>query len=270
MAQAPDKPVKFDALHVLVDQRLIDSSALERLDAPERETVENWRQQRAALQSLHQEVLSEPVPATLLQAAQGLDKLQQGQNQGGRWAAMAAGVLLSFGLGWLSHGRLGDFHDSSAPLAQAKQQEFVRQASYAHAVYLPEMRHPVEVAATDQEHLVQWLSKRLGKPIRVPDLAVHGFELVGGRLLPGELGPRAQFMFANPQGTRVTLYLGGVGKLPTGADARETRFEFSAEGPTQSFYWFDQGFGYALSGQISRENLMTLATQVYQQLRSPE
>jgi anti-sigma factor RsiW len=33
-----------------------------------------------------------------------------------------------------------------------------------------------------------------------------------------------------------------------------------------SFYWVDQGFGYALSGAVSREELMKLAQLVYQQL----
>jgi anti-sigma factor RsiW len=73
----------------------------------------------------------------------------------------------------------------------------LRQAGFAHAVYLPEKRHPVEVAAAEQDHMVQWLSKRLGKPLKIPQLGAQGFELVGGRLLPGDSGARAQFMFQN-------------------------------------------------------------------------
>ena len=49
-------------------------------------------------------------------------------------------------------------------------------ALVAYAVYAPEVRHPVEVAATQQEHLVQWLSKRLGRPLKVPDLTFHDAE----------------------------------------------------------------------------------------------
>ncbi|MDO9167383.1 MAG: anti-sigma factor, partial [Rhodoferax sp.] len=146
------------------------------------------------------------------------------------------------------------------------EQNFVRQASFAHAVYSPEIRHPVEVTAADQEHLVQWLSKRVGKPLKVPNLAPQGYELVGGRLLPGDAGARAQFMFQNAAGTRITLYLGAVDKGPGGLGARETGFHFGADGPIPSFYWIDQGFGYALAGQLPREALMNLAQAVYRQL----
>ena len=75
--------------------------------------------------------------------------------------------------------------------------EFVRQAAGVHAVYQPEQRHPVEVGAARQDHLVQWLSKRLGRPLKVPVLSTQGFELVGGRLLPGDASARAQFMYQN-------------------------------------------------------------------------
>jgi anti-sigma factor RsiW len=32
------------------------------------------------------------------------------------------------------------------------------------------------------------------------------------------------------------------------------------------FYWIDRGLGYALSGEISKEDLLRTATAVYQQL----
>ena len=48
---------------------------------------------------------------------------------------------------------------------------------------------------------MQWLSKRLGRPLVVPDLAAVGFRLMGGRLLPAEDGPAAQFMYETGKGT---------------------------------------------------------------------
>ena len=33
-----------------------------------------------------------------------------------------------------------------------------------------------------------------------------------------------------------------------------------------SFYWVDQGFGYALTGKLSRPALLALAESVYRQL----
>ncbi len=70
-----------------------------------------------------------------------------------------------------------------------------RVAAVAHAVYSPEVRHPVEVGADQEAYLVRWLPKRLGANLKVPHLAAQGYPLVGGRLLPGERGPAAQFMY---------------------------------------------------------------------------
>jgi len=131
-------------------------------------------------------------------------------------------------------------------------------------VYMPEVRHPVEVTAAQQDHLVQWLSKRLGRPLRVPQLSAQGYELVGGRLLPGDDGARAQFMFQNAAGDRVTLYVGAIRN--GAASSRETAFRFTEDGPVPGFYWVDRGFGFALSGKLPRAALLALATAAYEQL----
>lgn len=272
------QPINLDDLHALVDGCLPDAQrhtleAQALADPRTRETITAWRVQGAGLSDLHRSVLDEPVPPAMLQAAGRLTSLQRQLNSGWRLAGIAAGVMLAFGLGWISHGQVVSTQVSSAtPTRGMVRHEFVRQAVFAHAVYLPEKRHPVEVAASEQEHLVQWLSKRVGKPLKIPNLSTQGFELVGGRLLPGDIGARAQFMFQNAEGQRITLYLGVVDRQPDKAhtpdapDTRETRFQFESDGAIPSFYWFDQGFGYALAGQVGREKLMNLATLVYQQL----
>jgi anti-sigma factor RsiW len=134
----------------------------------------------------------------------------------------------------------------------------------AHAVFQPEVRHPVEVTAAQQEHLVQWLSKRLGRPLKVPVLTAQGYELVGGRLLPGDEGARAQFMYQNAAGQRITLYLGAL--KSSSADANTTEFKFLESGSVPGFYWVDHGFGYAIAGQLPRAALHDLASAVYAQL----
>ena len=77
----------------------------------------------------------------------------------------------------------------------------------AHAVYTPEVRHPVEVHADQEAHLTAWLSKRLGAPLKPPALADAGYQLVGGRLLPGATGSVAQFMYEDASHQRLTLYV---------------------------------------------------------------
>lgn len=255
-------------LHAYVDGRL-DAAGRAAVEArlagdPEAaEGVRAWSEQRAALRALHAGVLDEPLPAHLLHAAQQLQQRNARFGQWQRWGGMAASLLLAFGLGWGAHMQWqgpGRGAGGGRPVMV-----FAHQAAAAHAVYLPEVRHPVEVDASQQQHLVQWLSKRLNKPLKVPNLATAGYELVGGRLLPGEGGARAQFMYQNAAGERVTLYLGAVdGAKQKGME--ETAFRYTTEANIATFYWVDQGFGYALSGKLPRQALLGLAEAVYRQL----
>lgn len=231
-----------------------------------RERLSHWQAQRDAIRQLHAGLLQAPVPPGMREAVNRASDAQARVSSWWRWGGMAAGIVLAFGVGRLTnHEWPNEGAAASAPSAPLT--AFARDASVAHAVYSPEKRHPVEVGAGDQEHLVQWLSRRTGKALKVPRLDAQGYELVGGRLLPGDQGARAQFMFQNAQGVRVTLYLGALFPTtePTEAGG-ETAFRFAQEGPVPGFYWVDQGFGYALSGPLSRDALMALAEAVYRQL----
>jgi anti-sigma factor RsiW len=136
---------------------------------------------------------------------------------------------------------------------------FAQRADIAYAVYTPERRHPVEVAASDEEHLINWLSRRLNRPLSVPSLQEYGYSLVGGRLLPGEAGPAAQFMYENHEGARLTLYV-------TGIASDETAFRLFRDGDRRTFYWISDGMGYALSGAIAEGKLRSMAIDVCSEL----
>jgi anti-sigma factor RsiW len=224
-----------------------------------------WQAQRDALQQLHRDVLAEPVPPALLEAAGIISARQQRQARWIRWSGIAAMFLVAFGAGWVGNAQWAATASGVAMARLPAAREFVHAASVAHAVYVPEKRHPVEVAAAEQQHLIQWLSKRLDKPLKVPDLSAQGYALVGGRLLPGTEGARAQFMFERKDGERVTLYLGSVAGTSS-TPGRETAFRYSTDGPVPSFYWVEDGFGYALAAKLSRSELLELASQVHRQL----
>ncbi|BFO55153.1 anti-sigma factor family protein [Acidovorax sacchari] len=266
-----------DHLHALVDGRLPHEAAqaLRRQladDPAARDSVRAWEAQRAQLRGLHADWEQAPVPPPLAQVAQDFRNRRMRSAQAWRMAGLAASLALAFGLGWTLHGTLGTADPAAATLARSAPpllptQRFALQAAAAHAVYQPEQRHPVEVGAAQQEHLVQWLSRRLGRPLHIPDLQPQGYELVGGRLLPGDAGPggasgaRAQFMYQNAAGQRVTLYLGALPAAPA-----ETAFRYEGDGPVPSFYWVEDGFGYALSGPLPRDALLAIATAVHPQL----
>jgi anti-sigma factor RsiW len=274
-----DKPstekMTHDEIHALVDGQLPPAqraAALARAaaDPASQETVQAWQEQRAALRELQRPLLDETIPETLLTAARRGAQDAPAANGWWRWGGMAASIMLAFVVGWTAHSQLNNLvAPQTARLENKAGQTFVHQAVMAHAMFSPEVRHPVEVGAAQQEHLVAWLSKRLGKPLKVPVLTDEGFELVGGRLLPGEGGARAQFMFQRADGVRVTLYLGALTAPADSAatnSSRETAFRYSTDGPVPAFYWVDQGFGYAMSGALPRDMLMRLAGLVYRQL----
>ena len=256
-------------LHAYVEGRLdpLRQAAVEaRLaaDAALARQVHAWKAQRLALRDLHAEVLHEPVPAHLLQAAQLLGRRSSRLAQWQRWGGLAASILVAFLAGWAGHDQWQERVVTVASASRAPSQ-FVRQASVAYSVYVPEVRHPVEVEAAQQQHLVQWLSKRLNRPLKLPSLTPTGYELVGGRLLPGDDGARAQFMYQNANGERVTLYVGAV-EGATGKGMGETSFRFANEAGVASFYWVENGFGYAISGKLPRPAMLVLAESVYRQL----
>lgn len=215
--------------------------------------VEAWRQQTAALRAALDPTLAEPVPAALAATLSAPAAWRRS------WAipALAASLALAIGLGsgvFLGQGWL-------APDGAADRADIIAKAGYrAHKIYTAEVRHPVEVTANDEDHLVAWLSKRVGAPLKAPDLSGQGLKLLGGRLLPVEGDPAAQLMYEGANGDRYTLFV-------TKSDgAPPTAFHFEEWGAIGCYYWIDGNLGYALNGPKDRDKLMTIATKIYEQI----
>jgi anti-sigma factor RsiW len=220
------------------------------------ERIESYRRLAEELRSTYGPVLDEPVPERLRHALRAPRARRVALVA--MWVAL--GAVLGGIAGWQLHATqpvVAVPMDSAALLA--------RRAAVAHATYSPEVRHPVEVGADQEAHLVAWLSKRLGTQLRAPKLEAVGYSLIGGRLLPGENGPVAHFMYQSNRGTRVTLYV----RSDMGSN-RSTAFRYAHEGNVGVFYWVDSKLGYALSsGDISKEDLLNVANAAYQQLNPP-
>ena len=239
-----------DRLHAYIDDQVSEAERLEieaelSRDPEAAARVSDYQRQNEALHSLLDPILDQP-------HALGIGARRRIRWQ--RWGGLAAAIAVGFIGGYLARGDL-DLLDGPDlnPIA--------RQAMLAHAAYVPEVRHPVEVGAEQEAHLVAWLSKRLGAPLKVPYLGEQGYQLVGGRLLPGERGPVAQFMYQDSKGQRLTLY---VRTNPDESGA--TAFRYTGEHGVSVFYWLDRKLGYALSGQVDKDELLRLATAVHRQL----
>lgn len=277
--------ISNDDLHSYVDNNLTPERRLEvetylsqNPDAFER--VQAYLGQKQAIRVLFSSALTNEVPNRLIQAARSGATIKTSPKESSSWLPtwsiqrIAASFFLAIGcgtIGWMAGRGLPASQDNAvvakleppasyAPTPIATQ-GFAHQAAIAHVVYSPDIKRPVEVGAEHEDQLVTWLSKRMDADVRPPKLSSLGFELIGGRLLPGSNGPVAQFMYHDITGQRLTLYVSTENKTN-----KDTAFRFAQEGPVNVFYWVDGKFGYAISAGIEKADLARIATSVFEQI----
>lgn len=250
----PHVPVTEDELHALVDgelpaDRRAEVEAWLAAHPEDAARVAAWRAQADLIRSRYAAVADQPVPLRLQ-----VERLVGRRGLRRALAAAAAVVLFLAGslAGWLGRGVW-----EGAPAART----ITAEAVVAHRLYVAEVRHPVEVPASDAQHLVQWLSRRVGQDLRAPDLQKLGLALVGGRLLPGPEAAAAFFMYEGQSGERFTLYCSRT----TGPD---TALRYRAAGPVAAFYWLERDFSCVVSGPADRNRLQNVAQSIYDQLDS--
>ena len=181
-----EQPITEAELQAYADGRLAAGRRAE-VDAwlaahPEdAERIAAYEGVREELRSLYDQVLAEPVPERLERAARGKSRSHDG---GSRWRAAAiaagltiAGVALGGIAGWNLHGwRAGPTAAADGTVAMA------RRAAVAHAVYSPEVRHPVEVGADQEQHRAL-----LGRKERDGAVQIAHYQGIALRRTQGEL-----------------------------------------------------------------------------------
>lgn len=267
-------PITDEELHAYVDGLL---------DGPRRDEIERQLERNEELAArvsdyfslnnmLHERydrVLSDPLPARLKLPAKRrwLDAANWPQ-----FAGLAAALVLGIGIGvgtnmgrglvdGLQGGAVSSDGPATRPVSFDPTMQFARQSAIAHVMYAPDVIRPAEITADQEQDLVRWVSQKLGTDVHPPLLSRVGFELIGGRLLPGDDGPVAQFMYNDAHGQRVTLCISHR-KISTDV----TAFKLYMDGPVNVFYWIDGDFGYAVSGAIDRKELLELSHDIYAQL----
>ncbi|RJG02353.1 anti-sigma factor family protein [Noviherbaspirillum sedimenti] len=248
-------PIGERDLHAYVDGQL-DADRRAQVEGylasqpPAQEQVQHWREQNRSLHRLYDGVMNEAVPMQLTTALKPQPMLR----------ALAAGVAcLACGVvaGWFAHGFM-----APPDVASSGNSGFARNALAAHVVFVAEQRHPVEVTAQQEAHLLAWLSKRLEAPIHAPDLRDQGFTLLGGRLLPGDDAPLAQLMYESAAGERLTLTIRHAARQQMAGG-----FQLLEQNGNAVFYWIDRDYGYALSGGITKARMLDVAQAVHARLK---
>jgi anti-sigma factor RsiW len=247
-------PVTEGELHVYVDGELPADrrEALETwlVDHPEDAArVAAWRAQAEAIRARYGAVIDEPVPDRLT-----LKRIMRSRRSWGAVAAAAAVVAFVIGGvgGWVARG--------ASAAAPSPVETFTAEALDAHKLYIGEVRHPIEVKA-EEDHLLPWLSRRVGTTLRAPDLGAFDLKLLGGRLLPGVAGPAALFMYEGASGERFTIYCSRL-------DAAQTAFRYNAEGSFGSVRWIEGRYGWVVSGPQDKDRLKAVANSAYDQVEN--
>lgn len=250
-----DAPISEDELHAYADgvlpaDRIAAVEAWLAVNPAEAARVAEWRAQASAIRARWGAVASEPVPERLhleniLLRASGLR----------RKIAIAATIALIVGAaaGWFARDYAGsaDNREIARVLADA--------AIEAHRLYINEVRHPIEVRA-NEAHLLPWLSRRVGQPVRAPDLAEEGLTLLGGRLLPG---PTALIMYEGSGGDRVTVTCARTER------PRETAFKWRSVGEFGALAWMESGLAFVVAGPADRARLDRIARRVHAAYEKP-
>lgn len=151
----PKIPVTEDELHAYVDNELPaerrgDVEAWLTAHPDDAARVQSWRAMADMLHERYDSVVDEAVPKRL--------EVERLERQPRKWiygaaAAIFAAFIAGGGVGWGAHSLI----DSPSMF-----QNFTVDALDAHRLYVVEVRHPVEVGASERDHLIAWLSKRCG------------------------------------------------------------------------------------------------------------
>src|SRR3954468_25013351 len=209
--------------------------------------VASWREQAAHIRQRFAQVAEEPVPDKL--------KLATIMRTRRSWGAIAAAAALAAffiggAVGWVGRG--------ASAAAPSEIEVFTSDALGAHRLYIGEVRHPIEVKA-DEDHLLPWLSRRVGTTLRAPDLGAFDLKLLGGRLLPGVSGPAALFMYEGASGERFTIYCSRL-------NASRTAFRYDAQENFGAVHWIEGSYGWVISGPKDKDKLKAVASAAYDQL----
>lgn len=247
-------PIGEDDLMAWVDARLppergplVDAYLVGHPDVASRLHVQ--REQRAGLSTAFSAVTSEPIPSAMRIAAIAARRRAGPQ----WWHAAAAALLLAvgFGGGW-------GLRTTTLP-AQAGIGALAQEATYNYRVYASDLQRGAELGPDDGRQLVNWVSRRIGSRVAIPDLASAGYRFAGGRLVATPHGPAVMFLYHGPSSTRLAVL-----SRPMEID-KAARMTPSVDGNVGRITWADRGIGYSIVAPRSPDELQPVADAIRRQ-----
>jgi anti-sigma factor RsiW len=241
------------ALHAFADGELDgdEKKTVEKLLAENeeaRKALTHINHQKSELRRTYDGVLDEPIPAALLAATK-----RSTPRRILPYLVAASAAMLFF-----TGGSLGWYAAQNSESLQSA--DLAHRAYVAHETYAVEVRHPVEVAASEQDHLQAWLSKRVGMEMKIPDLSAEGYNLLGGRLVAENDAPAGQLMYETADKQRLTVF------LSNNVSGKEEALRLVQNGNLITCYWRDGKLAMAVTGDMPRDAMMALAKDIYEQM----
>lgn len=260
-------PIDEHELHLYVDDHLDDErrALVEALlrDHPEvAARVSDYRHQNKLMRELFNPVGSAPPTDDQERLLQALGQ-RLGRNRFRvLWRPVsmaAAGLLLAATLGAIGT----EYYDEQTTAVTEPMPSFADTAARVHSFYAAGGSEPTEFGADAATKLGTLIDKRLGAPLRLPDLSQKGFNLVGGRLLPAVDGAAAQLLYRDQAGRLVTVFLGPADKTRLTATHSTERKDLSL------YAWLDGSIGVAVVGGLSGDELRGIAEAAQRSLLPP-
>lgn len=213
------------------------------------ERLAAWDRQDRALNTLYGPLSDDPVPTRFTTLLARFDQRR------------ARAFRIAAAVGLIGLGIAGGVATDRALYRPVRQPEAIVQlAMDAFATYSVEIRHPVEVPASDADHLTTWLSNRVGVHLRLPDMSANGFELLGGRIVPANGRVAAVLLYQDDIGRRVTLY------VQRADGTQDDALHAVAQGGTPGVWWIDRGLGCVVVGDLPPDVLRAISQRAYQDL----
>jgi anti-sigma factor RsiW len=171
MTWAPDRVDEGD-LMAYVDGRLAPEragmvKAYLATNPDARDRVSQYITQRETLREAFEARAAEPIPIRFRTPQLVAGQLRRRRRRFARIAAALCLITLGAISGWAARDVVPPVRPGSTSIARM----IIADAIAAHRTFAVEIRHPVEVDAQQEAHLIQWLSKRLDRPLVVPDLS---------------------------------------------------------------------------------------------------
>lgn len=232
------RPIGDDDIQAFIDGRLAPARQreVETFLASEPalwSRVEQFRADAQALRAATQRRSTEPIPASLR-----LSEVRRRRAAGSLafHRRIAAGICI-FALGAVL-GMALPRQEAETPTARPQMTDAV----VAFRAFSGGAGDAIEVPAAQTVALKRMISHHLRQDVAIPDLSELDLTFRGGRLLASDEGPGGMFVYDEPSGGQVALY------VKTLASPRKAALASRRDGDLVAYFWFTGALGYAVLG----------------------